>query len=177
MKSLKKIVITGPESSGKTTLAQALATQFQTEWVPEFAREYLNKIKGEYDENDLVKIAKGQLQSENKIAKTAQNNLLLCDTDLMTIEIWSIYKYNHCNEFITQKVKTRHYNLYLLCAPDIPWTPDPLREHPTQRLQIFNIYQARLEALNKPYQIITGTPQNRLSQAIKTIQAINQIGY
>mgnify|MGYP001469775613 CR=1 FL=1 len=156
-----KIIITGPESSGKTTLCEALSRHFKIPFSNEYARKYLNKIKKKYTEADLMKIAKGQLESEE--------NFAILDTDLITIKIWSDYKYGNCNNWILQKInKQKSQNrFYFLCKPDIKWEKDQLRENPNDRMQLFEIYKKELEELNHNYYIIEG--ENRITNAIKKI--------
>lgn len=162
-----KIIITGPESSGKTTLCEALSRHFKIPFSKEYARDYLKKIKKRYTEIDLIKIAKEQFKSEEKCA--------ILDTDLITIKIWSNYKYGNCNNWILQKInKQKSQNrFYLLCKPDIKWKKDQLRENPNDRMQLFEIYKKELEELNHNYYIIEG--KNRLINAIKKISL--QTGY
>jgi len=145
-----KIIITGPESSGKTTLCKALSQHFNLPFSKEHAREYLDALNGDYNQDDLLKIAKGQLKSE-------QNTQLL-DTDLITIKIWSKYKYGSCDKWILSQIEKQksENRFYLLCKPDIPWEVDPLRENPTNRNELFEIYKKELESLEHKYFIVQG---------------------
>jgi len=112
-KMLKKIVLTGPESTGKTTLAKQLASALCGLWVPEYARQYINGLDRQYEENDLVEMAKGQLKLEQEYEKKVQEYLIL-DTDLITFKIWAEYKYGKCDSFIKKSIIERHYDLYFL---------------------------------------------------------------
>ena len=145
-----KIIITGPESSGKTTLCQQLSTHFNIPFAKEFARTYIDALDRDYIMDDLLFIAKGQLESEF--------NPQLLDSDLITIKIWSKYKYGSCDKWISdqieiQKTKKR---FYLLCKPDIPWQADNQRENPNDRMEIFKLYKQELENLGHDYFIVKG---------------------
>jgi NadR type nicotinamide-nucleotide adenylyltransferase len=163
-KTVYRISITGPESSGKTTLAQALAARFQTLWVPEYARAYLETLARPYVFEDLEEIAKGQIAWEDESAREA-NKLLFCDTDLLVLKVWSEYKYGRCAPFILEALAARPYDLYLLCRPDIPWVPDPLRENPGEREELYNIYLSELRSMNARFLELNGPLADRLERA------------
>ncbi len=156
---MKKIVLTGPESSGKTTIAQRLAIDFNAPLVTEFARTYLDLLKRPYDQSDLKKIAQGQVAAEKKAA-TTNPPLLICDTDLWTILIWSEEKYGKVDPYISKKIKEQKTDLYLLLRPTLPWTYDPQRENPNDRNRLFQIYQNKLRAHQQPYLEIDPTDEN-----------------
>ena len=164
-----KIVITGPESTGKTTLAMQLSTYFKTVWVSEYARRYIDQLNQPYGFDDLEKIAKGQLELEDKKLLLAKK-LIFCDTDLLTIKIWSEVKFNKCSKWIQKQVEERYYDHYLLCKPDLPWEYDPQREHPEQRNELFFLYEKELKKYGKSFSIIEGAGEQRLNNAIKVIQ-------
>ncbi len=166
---MKKVVITGPESTGKTTLAQALALHYQTYWVREYARIYMDHLHRPYEEADLLAIAKGQLASE-EVAKAKASRLMICDTSLEVIKIWSEVRYNRCHPWILDKYQQQKVNLYLLCAPDIPWAPDPQRENPEDREALFKRYQQELKEKNCIE--IGGNRQERKSIAISAIETL-----
>jgi len=161
---ITKIAITGPESCGKTTLANTLAKTYNCKVVQEFSRKYLNKLNGNYMYEDLLKIAKGQFEEEKKL-ETLSSKILICDTAIHTIKIWSLDKFNKCDPWITQ-VK-EDYTHYLLCYPDIPWEVDSLRENPEDRKRIFKLYLRELK--NKAVTILTGTKLQRVKHAQKII--------
>lgn len=173
MNFVKKVVVTGPESTGKTTLALELSSYFQTALVSEYARKYIDELDRVYREEDLLMIAKGQLANEEKKIASA-NKLLICDTDLITIKIWSMVKYERCSPFILQEIAKRDYDLYLLCKPDIPWEPDPQREHPEQRDQLYDRYKKELEYYAKPFIELGGSKEKRLAEATLHISSIIQ---
>jgi NadR type nicotinamide-nucleotide adenylyltransferase len=169
-----KIVVLGPESTGKTSLVKFLADRYQTIFVPEYAREYLESIDRDYDYSDLLKIAKGQLALEESIESKA-NDILFCDTDLSVIKIWSNYKYGRCDPWIIDRINQNKYDLYLLCNTNIPWTPDPLREHPDSRNELFELYQTELNARQLRYTMISGVSDQRNQMAIEAIERFIQL--
>ena len=166
---MKKIVITGPESSGKTTLAEQLAAHFHTLHVKEYSRIYLHNLSRPYEEADLFNIAKGQLASE-EVAKAKVKDLLICDTSLEVIKIWSEVKYNHCHPWILEQYQQQQVNLYLLCSPDIPWEYDPQRENPADRNVLFKRYQHELTG--KSVIEIRGSREERLRSAIQSTETL-----
>tara|TARA_B100001287_G_scaffold106091_1_gene89304 strand:- start:3587 stop:4084 length:498 start_codon:yes stop_codon:yes gene_type:complete len=161
---MNKIIVTGPESSGKTTICNGLSIYFKVPHSKEFAREYLSERKTKYNQEDLLKIAKGQFYSE-------KNNIIL-DTDLITIKIWSIYKFKYCESWILDQIEKqkRESRIYLLCKPDIAWKPDPLRENQNNRMELFEMYLKELDDLRHKYYIIDG--ENKLEKSIKKISPI-----
>ena len=168
---MRKIVITGAECSGKTTLAQALAVHFDAPWVPEMAREYLDGLERPYRESDLRAIGELQLRTEDetKLAGQKETSLLICDTDLITIRIWGEEKYGRSDPWIVQQTEERPYDLWLVCNPDIPWEFDPQRENPHDRERLFAVYEKTLMELGKPYVIIEGGREERLKQAVLAV--------
>lgn len=167
---IKRIAITGPESTGKSELAEALAIHYNTIWVPEFARKYISWLNRPYNYDDILKIAKGQVAKENTMA-TLANNYLFCDTDLIVTKIWCEYKYNKCHDWILENLKSQTYDIYLLCNMDIPWQHDPQRENPNERSELFSIYQNELESRNLYFEIVSGTGIDRLNNAIRIIDS------
>ena len=164
---MTKIIVTGPESSGKTTLCNALSKHFNLPFSKEYAREYLEKLNSNYTQDDLLKIAKGQLQTEN--------GLQLLDTDLITLKIWSEYKYGSCDNWILtqiekQKIENR---FYLICKPDLTWQPDKQRENPNDRDSLFEIYKQKLNDLGHKYFIVEG--EDRTENSILKISSITSL--
>lgn len=171
MPKIKKIVIIGPESTGKSTLTRGLAEKFGEPWVEEYAREYLENLGRAYNYDDLLKIAQGQIALEEQKLKAAAK-LLFCDTDLHVIRVWSDHKFNTTHPWILKQIKERAYDLYFLTAIDIPWQEDPLREHPDPEMRkyFFNIYHQLLTASKTPFFLISGNPKERLEQAGKHVE-------
>lgn len=165
---MKKIVIIGPESTGKTTLAQQLATHFQSPMVEEYARAYIDRIDRPYNQQDLLEIARGQLKNED-FFRNSTAPWLFCDTDLLVIKIWSNYKFGRVHPWIQEQIKLRTYQAYLLMNIDLPWDPDPQREHPEKRKEIFELYQSEVKSSGVPFKFITGIDQARLQKAIDFI--------
>ena len=162
-----KIIVTGTESSGKTTLCKALSKHYNLPFTKEFAREYLTDLGKNYLQEDLLEIAKGQLENEQLITNNQQ--ISLHDTDLITLKIWSDYKYGNCNNWILEQIEKQKVEnrFYLLCKPDLKWDYDPLRENPNDRDDLFAIYKKDLERLGHNYFIVEGV--ERFQRAIQKI--------
>ena len=161
-----KIIVTGPESSGKTTLCKVLSKHFNLPFSKEYARGYLDELERKYKKDDLLKIAKGQLNSEQYTQ--------LLDTDLITIKIWSKYKYGSCDKWILEQIEKQksEKRIYLLCKPDIPWQADTQRENPHNRNELLKMYSAELSNLEYPFFFIEGQGSKRLKNAIKIVNEI-----
>ena len=166
---MKRIVITGPESTGKSWLAENLARHYNTVWIPEYAREYIAKLDRPYNQDDILEIARKQLQQEEIMAQKA-NDFLFADTSMIVTKIWNIYVYGNCPAWIDDQIENHRYDLYLLCYIDTPWEYDPQREHPHARKELFQLYEQELSSRNLPHKIISGINQNRLENAIKAIE-------
>ncbi|MFH0865236.1 MAG: ATP-binding protein [Bacteroidota bacterium] len=169
-----KVAITGPESTGKSMIAEQLAKHFNTVWVPEYAREYIDKLDRKYEKQDILKIAKGQLQREEKILDKA-NRFLFCDTEFLVTKIWSEHAYGNSDPWIKNMFKTHTYDLYLLMNIDLAWEYDTQREHPQMREYFFNWYSNELEKNTFPFIVISGTGDERLKNAIKMIHSFFKI--
>lgn len=174
---MKKIVIIGPESTGKSTLCQQLADHFGTEWVPEYAREYLLEHGTEYRYDDLLTIAKGQVALEEKYAaafpkKYAPNSPLFIDTDLYVMKVWCEFVFQQCHQWILDNIVTRRYDLYLLCNIDLPWVKDELREYPDllSRQQLYHIYKDIMINQAVPWVDISGNYEERFQRAQKAVK-------
>lgn len=166
--NIKKIAIVGPESTGKSELCQHLAVHYDTEWVPEFARFYLDRLDRDYEQYDLKAIAEGQLAWEDDKAEYA-NEHLICDTNLLVIKVWSDHKYGNTDPWIEEQLVHRRYDFYLLNNIDIPWTPDPQREHPQLRNHFFDTYKAYLDSHELPYAVVSGIEGERKTCAVSAI--------
>ena len=166
---MKKIILTGPESSGKTTMAADLAAHFGAEWLPEFARQYLGDLGRGYQQSDLLKIAQGQLALEDELASRSAGFCFL-DTSLEVIKIWSEIRFGQCDPWILEKMQARKGDFYLLCQPDLPWAFDPLRENPDDRWMLFDLYRHELRALAVDFAELNGHGTDRLHQAISLVE-------
>lgn len=165
----RHIVVTGPESSGKTTLSRALADHYDCPWVPEYARHYLEAHGPHYEEADLRRIAQGQYLWERYAAAQARR-LVISDTSMMVLHVWAQYRYGRVDPWIVEQLHSQDYHLYLLCAPDIPWKADTLRENPHDRHELLAIYEEELRQLGVPFVRIQGVdPEDRLRQAIRAV--------
>jgi len=171
---LKKVVIIGPESTGKSTLSEQLAVHYQTTWCPEYARAYLLENGTRYSFDELEIIAKGQLQLEDEYALRAKNagaDLLFIDTDMYVMKVWCEFVFGKCHRFILDEIAGRKYDLYLFCNIDMPWVQDELREHPDpeSRQQLYHIYKDILINQPVPWIDISGTHEERLQRAVQGI--------
>jgi len=188
---LKKIVIIGPESTGKSTLCEGLAAHYGTDWVPEYAREYLLGHGMNYKYEDLLTIARGQASLEDEKATALIHRtigsafvgsspgagsparpLLFIDTDLYVMKVWSEFVYGRCDRWILDQIGSRHYDGYLLCRTDLPWVKDELREYPDLviREKLFHIYRDCLINQSTPWIEIGGQQEQRLQTAIAAVE-------
>lgn len=167
----KRIAITGPESTGKSTLSARLASHYQTVWVPEYARGYLAQLNRPYTIDDLLRIAKGQVESEKTLLKKA-SQVLFSDTELIVTKVWSEHAFGTCPAWILQGIEQQRYDLYLLTGIDIPWQPDPQREHPHLREYFYQLYRRELQERNLNFVEIWGNESERLNKAIQAVEAI-----
>lgn len=171
-----KVVLYGPESTGKTTLAKKLAAHYETEWVPEFSRDYLQE-KWDRDQQicgreDILPIAEGQMQLENALLEKA-NRVLICDTNLLETVVYSqAYFEGFCDPLLLKQALKAEYHMYFLTYIDIPWIEDDLRDRPHQRELMFDKFKKSLDLYNKPYKILRGDPRGRFQAAVKTIDKL-----
>jgi len=170
-KPIQTVCVVGPESTGKTELSQFLANHYLEPWVPEYARAYLEKLGRPYQKYDLLKISHGQMRLEDEW-RPAANRLLICDTNLLTIRIWSEFKYGAADPEINRIHSQRSYHLYLLTFIDVPWENDPQREHPQQREQLWHIYRARVSESGVPWVDIRGSRQERQGLAVAAVDRL-----
>jgi NadR type nicotinamide-nucleotide adenylyltransferase len=176
METIKKIVVIGPESTGKSTLCAKLADHYNTLWVPEFAREYLEKNGPDYNYENLLTIAKGQidLEEENsrKLSVINNHHSLFIDTDLYVMKVWSEFVFNKCDNWILNRIAERNYDLYLLCDTDLPWVEDVLREYPDEKIRkkLFHFYKDIMVNQYTPWCIISGNYKERFEKAVNFIE-------
>jgi HTH-type transcriptional repressor of NAD biosynthesis genes len=174
--NLVKVVLFGPESTGKTTLSKQLARHYNTVWTPEYAREYLqkkwNNERKTCEKEDLIPIAIGQMKLENKLAKKA-DKVLICDTDLLETKVYSEEFYGgFVDERLNKAADKNQYDLYLLTYIDTPWEEDDLRDRPELRLEMFNAFEKSLKDHNRPYILLKGDKETRLKKATTAIDKI-----
>lgn len=169
--SIKKVCIIGPECTGKSELATVLAKYYQTACVAEYARAYLNKLGRPYEQYDLTKIAHGQVRMEDEWMSEAKR-VLVCDTNLLVIKIWSEHKYGNCDKEILELIKNRSYDLYLLTYIDVPWEADPQREHPDKREHFWHLYKNEITHSGIPFIEIAGTRDERMQKSIAAIDTM-----
>jgi NadR type nicotinamide-nucleotide adenylyltransferase len=178
MPLLKKIVVIGPESTGKSTLCEQLADQYKTEWVPEFARNYLLEIRRPYTYEDLLYIAEAQVELEDRICSSTKTPLVFIDTDMYVMKVWCEYVFKKCHRFILDQIANRKYDGYLLCNTDLPWVADELREYPDleSREKLFHMYKDLMVNQSTPWIEISGDYEERLQQAINFVSVVNVEG-
>lgn len=166
-----KIAILGPESTGKTALAKGLAEYFKAPWVPEYAREYVENLNIPYTHNDICNIAVKQIEEEIYYENHPESskNYVFFDTDLIITKVWFTYCYGSCPDFVTKQINHGFFDFYLLCAADLPWEPNPVREHGTDREFFFDWYKREIEQTEKPYVIINGVGNQRIQNAIDAL--------
>lgn len=168
---MKRVAITGPECTGKTTLAKQLAGHYHTAWVPEFAREYLGDLGRPYRYEDIELIARGQIALEDKIRPDAED-ILFSDTCLLVCKVWSFDKFGRCEDWIERHIAEKPYDLYLLPHPNIAWESDGLREDGDRRDSLLDTYRTELAALNRKVAEVIATDESRLPAAIEAIEAL-----
>jgi HTH-type transcriptional repressor of NAD biosynthesis genes len=174
--NLVKIVLFGPESTGKTTISQQLARHYNTVWVPEYARDYLqnkwNNFRKTCENDDLIPIAIGQMKMENELSKKA-DRVLICDTDLLETKVYSQEYYGgYVDPRLDEAAQTNTYDLYLLTYIDTPWEEDDLRDRPELRLEMFQAFENALKTHGKKYIILKGSRKKRFNKAVKAIDKI-----
>ena len=177
MPQLKKIVVIGPESTGKSTLCEQLADYYKTEWVPEFARNYLLEIRRPYTYEDLLYIAQGQIEQEDNICATA-SQFIFVDTDMYVMKVWCEYVFKKCHSFILDQIVKRKYDGYLLCNTDLPWVADELREYPDleSRERLYRMYKDLMINQSVQWADIKGDYDQRLQKAIEFVNLIHTEG-
>ncbi len=199
---LKKIVIIGPESTGKSTLCEKLAAHFHTSWCPEYAREYLQAHGTDYSYDTLLTIAKGQVALEKKYIHeleqqattsntplntdvsrltpdaspltTHHSPLLFIDTDMYVMNVWCKFVFGKTHSWILNQMIERKYDLYLLCNVDLPWVKDELREYPDldRRQKLYNIYKEIMINQPVPWVDISGNYEERFEKAVEAVKKL-----
>jgi NadR type nicotinamide-nucleotide adenylyltransferase len=193
-KPLIKVAVIGPESTGKSTLCEMLALHYDTQWCPEFAREYLLTHGMDYTYDDLLSIAKGQLAMEDEYVqsmvrssesgvnrstrdselRTRNSELLFIDTDMYVMKVWCEFVFGKCHRWVLEQIVKRKYDLYLLCNTDLPWVKDELREYPDliTRDKLYQIYKDIMINQSTPWVDISGDHNERIQKAIKAVDQL-----
>lgn len=176
---MKKVVIIGPECTGKSTLCEQLAVHYNTAWVKEYARAYLLNNGTDYSYENLLEIAKEQIDLEetainNSNFKT-QNSYLFIDTDMYVMKVWCEFVFEKCHHWILNRIAERKYDLYLLCNTDLAWVKDELREYPDlkSRNRLYKHYKDIMVNQNIPWVEISGNYKDRFQKAIKAVNGID----
>ena len=178
MREIKKIVVVGPESTGKSTLCEKLAAHYNTIWVKEYAREYLLKNGTDYTFENLLDIAKGQWVLEEEGMKTVSGEEahypLFIDTDMIVMKVWCEFVFGKCHNWILNQIVERKYDLYLLANIDAPWVKDELREYPdlATRERLYHHYKDIMVNQNVPWVDIRGDYEERVRKAITAVDKI-----
>jgi NadR type nicotinamide-nucleotide adenylyltransferase len=168
---IRKIALTGPESTGKSTLAQNLATHFSTVWIPEYARTYVENLNRHYTYNDVEHIAYIQYeQLMNCMNLPAIRRFVFFDTDIIITKIWFREVYQKIPPWMESAIAQSGIDLYLLCAPDLAWEPDPVRENGSRREFLFQQYLQEIENYGLNYRIVNGVGERRLAKAIQEVE-------
>jgi len=170
------IVLTGPESTGKTTLSEQLARHFGGEWIPEYARNYVKQLGCPYKYEDVIHIARHQIkQLEQKMPEELP--VMFLDTDLIIIKVWFQVVYGNVPSWLQEALEKRKIDLYLLCRPDIPWKYDPVRENPgRKREELFLMYEKELNRQGSVYHVVTGVGEKRFRKAMAFVEEIMKKG-
>jgi NadR type nicotinamide-nucleotide adenylyltransferase len=175
---VRRVVMTGPESTGKTTLARELAARFGTAWVPEFARAWLDdRYAGQPPasppcrEEDLPEVARGQMESEERLAREA-DRLLVCDTDLYLTALYAEEYFGRCPGWIRRAAAERRYDLHLLLDVGVPWVADPQRDLPHRRDALLARLRAELERDGRPYRVVSGGWAERRARAVEEVATV-----
>jgi NadR type nicotinamide-nucleotide adenylyltransferase len=189
-----KVVVIGPESTGKSSLCELLAQHYNTQWCPEFAREYLLTHGTDYTFDDLLYVAKGQLAMEEEYIqslvrnsesgvlssqhdselRTKNSSLLFIDTDMYVMKVWCEFVFGKCHKWVLEQIVNKNYDLYLLCSTDLPWVKDELREYPDLKTRdtLYHIYKDIMINQPTPWADISGNHDERLQKAIKAVDQL-----
>ena len=171
----KKIVVIGPESTGKSTLCEQLAGHYKTNWVPEYARQYLLALGRPYNYEDLLVIAKGQLEQEDRMINSSEMPLVFIDTDMYVMKVWCEFVFGKCHRFILDEIANRNYDAYLLCNTDLPWVEDSLREYPdlASRKVLYHMYKDLMINQATCWIDIRGGYEERIQKAVSFVDVLN----
>lgn len=173
-----KIAIIGPESTGKSTLAQQLAAHYHTVWVPEYSRYYCRYLSSKPTLQDELNMFYGQIALEESLIHLVRpGGMLICDVTILTVKIWCEELFGFCPDVVLEEIRNRCYDFYLLTYIDMPWEDDPMRDFPDRREYFFNRYKKELEDLNAGYRIIKGQGNARTRAAIQAVDDFYSSGF
>ena len=168
----KIVVITGAESTGKSTLTETLAAHFNVPFIPEIAREYIEKHNYKYNYNDVETIAKQQVKHLNRL-RDLNHRFIFVDTWLIITKVWFEVVFNKVPDWFETEIQKNKINLYLVCHTDLPWIPAPARENGgEQRIILQNRYIETIEKYNTPYKIVKGIGDKRVQNALNYLEEI-----
>lgn len=168
-----RIVLTGSESTGKTTLAADLSRHYEALWLPEYVRGYLEWKGQPLDASDVEPIARGQIAAQDQALEEA-GRLLLLDTDLLSTVVYAEHYYGSCPEWIRAAAVVRRADVYLLCDIDVPWTNDPQRDRPQARCAMQALFREALETRGFPFVEICGGWRERFLAARAIVEQLVQ---
>jgi nicotinamide riboside kinase len=163
-----RIVLSGPESTGKTNISEYLAKKLGAEWIPEYARYYMNSLSGRYNYADVEHVARTQVEDYYKYS---QPGIVIFDTWLIITKVWFLRVYKRVPDWLEEEILNLKIDLFLLCEPDIPWETDPLRENGGKsRLVLYNLYKKEILRLGVSYSIIKGHGEIRNLNALHAVE-------
>lgn len=168
-RKLIKLALVGPECTGKTTLATALSEHWNEPFVPEYSREYLEELGRNYTHEDILEVAKVQLEREYEVAENAER-FLICDTNMLVTKIWAEVRFGRAQNWIERQFLEKPYQLYILCGHEIPWEYDELRENADDREELYDLYKKALIRAGKRYIEVSGSVEERQEKVMKTLR-------
>jgi NadR type nicotinamide-nucleotide adenylyltransferase len=167
---ISRIVITGPESTGKTELAQSLAEKWGTVWIPEYARSYVEQLGRPYDYDDVVRIARYQVTQESGYLAKARNGIIFFDTWLIITKVWFDLVYGRCPGWVTEHIRSAEIDLFLVCNTDLPWIADPVRENGgDKREALLKLYCEEIRSYGFNFEFVDGFGNVRIANALNAL--------
>lgn len=167
IKDIIKIAVVGPESTGKSSMANFLAKELNTFCVPEYARYYCKNLNNTYTLQDELNMFYGQLALEDTLTSSINKNIIICDTTILTVKIWSDYLFKQTPENVTTEIISRQYDYYLLLDIDLPWENDPLRDFPNEREYFLEQWKLELNNIKANYSMISGLGEQRFKNGLQ----------